>query len=39
MSLNPATAEAIVRGDARRKPVAFDAFRDVVRQLLSGATE
>jgi hypothetical protein len=39
MSLSPDTAEAVVRGDARRKPVALDAFRDVVRQLLSGATE
>ena len=39
MSLTPDTAEAIVRGDARRKPVALDAFRDVVRHLLSGATE
>jgi hypothetical protein len=39
MSVNPDTAEAVVRGDARRKPVALDAFRDVVRQVLSGATE
>jgi hypothetical protein len=37
MSINPDTAEAVVRGDARRKPVALDAFRDVVRQVLTGA--
>lgn len=28
-------AEAVVRGDVRRQPLAIDAFRDVVRQVLS----
>jgi hypothetical protein len=37
MSLDPSTAEAVVRGDSRRKPVALDQFRDVVRQVLAGA--
>jgi hypothetical protein len=37
MSLTPDVREAVVRGDARRKPVALDAFRDVVRQVLAGA--
>lgn len=37
MSLDPNTAEAVVRGDARRKPVALDSFRDIVRQVVAGA--
>jgi hypothetical protein len=37
MSLDPGGPEAVVRGDSRRKPVALDAFRDVVRQVLAGA--
>ena len=37
MSINPDTTEAVIRGDSRRRPVALDAFRDVVRQVLAGA--
>lgn len=37
MSTNFDAPEAVVRGDSRRTPVPFDAFRDVVRQVLSGA--
>jgi len=37
MSINPDVPEAVVRGDSRRKPVAFDTFRDAVRQVTSGA--
>ena len=36
-SISPTDAEAVVRGDVRRKPVALDAFRDVVHQVLAGA--
>lgn len=36
MSLDPSTAEPVVRGDPRRKPVALDVFRGVVRQVLAG---
>jgi hypothetical protein len=37
MSISPEAPEAVVRGDSHRKPVALDAFRDAVRQVLSGA--
>ncbi len=37
MSINPDAPEAVVRGDSRRQPVALDAFRDAVRQVISGA--
>jgi hypothetical protein len=36
MSASLDTPEAVVRGDARRKPVALDAFRDIVRQVMAG---
>jgi hypothetical protein len=39
MSLNADVAESVVRGDSRRKPVALDSFRDVVRQVLAGAAK
>jgi hypothetical protein len=37
MSLNPDVSEVVVRGDSRRRSVALDQFRDVVRQVLAGA--
>jgi len=36
MSMTGDVPEAVVRGDSRRKPVALDTFRDVVRQVISG---
>ena len=36
MSASLDTAEAVVRGDPRRKAVALDAFRDLVRQVVAG---
>ena len=36
MSITADTAEAVLRGDSRRKPVTLDGFRDVVRQVLAG---
>lgn len=36
MSTTPDAAERVVRGDVRRRPVALDAFRDLVRQVLAG---
>jgi len=39
MSVSLDASEAVVRGDARRKPVAFDAFRDIVRQLMAGGAK
>jgi len=36
MSTDSSTPQTVVRGDARRKPVALDLFRDVVRQVLAG---
>lgn len=37
MSISSDVPEAVVRGDSRRKPVALDAFRTVVRQVISEA--
>jgi hypothetical protein len=37
MSISATDAEPVVRGDLRRKPVALEAFRDVVHQVLAGA--
>ena len=37
MSLDPDVSEAVVRGDSRRKPIPLDAFRDLVRLVISGA--
>lgn len=38
MSTTPEAAERVVRGDARRRPVALDAFRDLVREVLAGVS-
>lgn len=37
MSMDLNAPESVVRGDSRRTPVSFDVFRDVVRQVISGA--
>jgi hypothetical protein len=39
MSASLDAPEAVVRGDARRKPVALDAFRDLVRQVMAGGAK
>ena len=36
MAITPGAAEPVVRGDSRRKPVALDTFRDVIRRALAG---
>ncbi len=36
MALTPDVSEPVVRGDVRRKPVALDSFRDMVRQVMAG---
>ncbi len=38
MAISPDTAEPVVRGDSRRRPVPLDSFRDIVRQVLAGVS-
>ena len=39
MGLTGGDAAPVVRGDVRRRPLAIDAFRDAVRQVLAGSAQ